>query len=255
MTIFPSSNERLITVSIFAFIFGVILGLALVNGKVDFSTLISAVTTLLAAYFGARFAFKLQSQREDRVRIKEEVTAGNRAIFEIIRTYNKFCAVRSQFIDPFRSHPLKHYFILPASGLDHHKTYFDYDSLSFILDSKDPNILTSLASYELEANSTVEAINHRSKLHFEVVQPAIEEAAKKHGEKMTEEQIDIGVGIRNRQLIAMATDSMIECVDDVIQASESQIAKLNELLKDKYKGHGVLKMEILNKMPKKGAGK
>ena len=41
----------------------------------DSFTLISAVTTLLAAYFGARFAFKLQSQREDRERVKKEVTA------------------------------------------------------------------------------------------------------------------------------------------------------------------------------------
>lgn len=72
---------------------------------------------------------------------------------------------------------------------------------------------------------------------------------------MTEEQIDSGVGTRNTQLITMATDIMIECVDNIIQTSESQVMELSELLKDKYKGHGIIKMEIPNKVLKKDAGK
>lgn len=257
MKIFPTENEKIITFSIVSLVSGLIVGIIVSHKFTDLSFILTSLTTLVAAFLGAKFAFQMQTKKQEEERIKSEVTAGNKAIFEIIRTYNKFVAIRNQFINPNRNNPARHYFIHPISGINNHITSIDYDSLSFLMNTKTPDILNKLSAFEQEANSTIEAINHRSKLHFDVIQPAIEKAENKHGPQLTEQQIDTSVGSRYMVTIKMSTDIMVECVDSVISLAETDIETLRNLLKQEYKGHNIIKMQILNKSfkptPKSGA--
>ena len=210
------------------------------------NTIIAPLATLLAAFFGAKFAFQLQTEKQEKDRIYDEVKYGNKAIFEIIRTYNKFVSIRNQFIDPQRNNPLRHYFILPITGVDAHVTNIDFDSLAFLINTKDPDILNKLSAFQQEANSTIEVINQRSKMHFDVIQHAVEIAEKTHGSRLSEQQIDAEVGNRYKTVIKSSTDIMVECVDSVIALSEEHVKNLSELLKSTYKGHTIIKMEIPN---------
>ncbi len=247
MKIFPTENEKIITVSIIFALVGLCMGLIAGNKSTDASFVITSLATLLAAYLGAKFAFKWQNQQLLEQKIADEVAAGNKALFEIIRTYNKFVAIRNQFINPHRNDPMKHYLIMPITGLDHHVTKIDYDSLIFLIQTKEPDLINQLSGFEQEANSTIDAINHRSMMHFDHVQPAIEEAENKYGSTLTQQQIDSAVGVRYKSMMEMSTDTMIECVDSVIALAENYISKLSGLLKHEFKGHNIIRMEVLKK--------
>ena len=247
--IFPSENEKIITASLLSGLIGLCVGLIASSKVADVNFVITSLTTLLAAYLGARFAFKWQNQQLTEQKVRNEVAAGNKALFEIIRTYNKFIAIRNQFIKSERNKPMRHYRIMPITGLDNHLTRFDYDSLTFLIRTKDPDFINQLSGFEQEANSTIDVINHRSKLHFDLIQPAIEEAEKMHGQVLTGEQIDNAVGTRNKAMIKMSTDIMVECVDNLISLGQQYADKLSRLLKSEFKGHHIIRMEVLNKSP------
>jgi len=247
MKVFPSNNEKIITVCIVSTLIGLVIGITISNKFTNLNFVLTSLTTLLAAYLGAKFAFQLQVKKQEQNKTDADVKNGNKTIFELIRTYNKFIAIRNQFINPQRQDPLRHYLIQPISGVDAHITDIDFDSLTFLIKTNNPDILNKLSSFQQEANSTVEAINQRSAIHFNVIQPAVERAEKAHGQELKEKQIDEAVGKRYSRTIKISTNTMIECVDTVILLSEEYIKELNELLKNKYKGHSIIKMEIPNK--------
>lgn len=210
------------------------------------NTLTAPFATLLAAFFGAKYAFKLQEKQKQEEADRNNVEAGNKVIFQLIRLYNKFGAFRNQFIEPHRADPGRRYFILPVAGLEGSDTRINYDSLSFIFNSDKLNILDELSSFEQEVTSAIEVISRRSEHHYKIIQPAIENLEKTHGEKVTLEQIDSILGKRETQIATMSADNMIMCVDSVMAYGEL-ITKLSDLLKALYKDHTIIGIEIPNK--------
>jgi hypothetical protein len=67
--------------------------------------IVSGLTTLVAAFAGAWFAYILSNR--DRVRDQEnaQVAAGNRAIFMLMRQFNTLHNLKTLIIDPKRSDP------------------------------------------------------------------------------------------------------------------------------------------------------
>ena len=159
------------------------------------NTLIAPFSTLLAAFFGAKYAFKLQAKQKQEEIDRINVEAGNKVIFKLIRLYNKFGAFKNQFIEPHRKDAGRRYFILPVAGFEGSDVHINYDSLSFIFNSDKLNILDKLSNFEKELTSALEVISRRSDHHYKIIQPAIEELEKTHGEKITLEQIDLKLGI------------------------------------------------------------
>ena len=80
---------------VIALLAGVVVGGLLVAFSTEFPDVpyagffISALATLAAAFFGARYAYKLQSDAAKREEMKTRVEAGNRAVFELVRIYNQ----------------------------------------------------------------------------------------------------------------------------------------------------------------------
>jgi len=207
-----------------------------------FDTLTAPLATLLAAFFGAKYAFKLQAKQKQEEIDRINVEAGNKVIFQLIRLYNKFGSFRNQFIEQYRHDPGRRYFILPVAGLEGSDIRINYDSLSFIFNSGKLNILDELSSFEQEITSAIEVISRRSEHHYKIIQPAIEEIEKTHGEKVTLEQIDSKLGKRETQIATISTDNMIMCVDGVMSYG-ALITKLSDLLKELYKEHEIIGMK------------
>lgn len=204
-----------------------------------------AIATLVAAFVGARYAFKLQLAQLDQQKTKEQVEAGNKVIFELISTHNKFLVIRKQFIEEHRQKPARHFFILPMAG--NIKTLqLNFDSLTFLFDSEDPNLLGRLAMFEQEVASTLGVIEQRSRLHVDIVQPSIEKLEQKTGMQLDLTQIEKELGTRHTQTLKMLTDFMIEGVDEVISAAEQHIEETNRILKAKFPGHMIIEMVKLN---------
>jgi hypothetical protein len=204
--------------------------------------LIASLATLAAAYFGAKYAFSLQNEMEKRESDSNDVKAANSAIFELARTYNKFTAIKRQFIDEHRGKADRHLLIMPVAGMSWEAPKFNYDSISFLFKSSDPNLLGTLSLTEQEIASTLDVIKQRSKMHVDVLQPAVEKLSQRVGDKVTLQQIENELGQRLSATLRMSTNFMIEGVDNVLAGCMEHMTKIKTETDKIYPGHVIIKM-------------
>lgn len=215
--------------------------------------LFTSLTTLAAAYFGAKYAFKLQNEKDKRASDAADVKSANSAIFELVRTFNKFTAIKKQFIDEYRDKAERHIMIKPVLGMSWEPPKFNYDSISFLFKSSDPNLLGTLSLVEQEIASTLDVIKQRSTMHVEVLQPIIEELSLQVGEKISLRQIEDALGLRHTTILTMSTTFMVEGVDNVLAGCKEHIEKIKAETQRLYPGHSVIGMIAPTDMGQKNA--
>jgi hypothetical protein len=212
------------------------------SSKAFFDYFFTPFTTLVAAFGGSWYAFKLHEDNTQKESDARDVKSANNAIFELARWYNKFHAFRTQFIVEHESNPLRYLYIMPAAGMSFGAPEFDYDSLSFIFRSKNPNLLGTLSLVEQEIVSTLDVIQQRSKLHVDVLQPAVEEVEKKLGGGFPPSELEKELGTRHFQVIRMLTDHMVSGVDDALAGIREHIDLIKAETTALYPGHVVVGM-------------
>ncbi len=198
------------------------------------STLLSALATVVAAFLGAWYAFKLMDKDHQRKKRATAVASGNRAIFTLMRQWNELNLIQRQLIDPIRSHPAKFVTLLPALSLDYEHLKFDVDSLSFLLDTEYRQCLMDLLIAEEKFQTAVRVLNERSRLHFQTVQPLLEKAGIIEGGDYTKQQIEVALGDRVKVELSRLTDDVIEHVDHAIISLKETSDKLHTVLKELY---------------------
>lgn len=204
--------------------------------------LFSSLATLAAAYFGAKYAFKLQSDKDKRASDATDVKSANSVIFELARTFNKFIAIKKQFIDEHREKEERHLIIMPVAGMSWEPPRFNYDSISFLFKSSDPNLLGTLSLVEQEIASTLDVIKQRSTMHVEVLQPTIERLSQEVGEQVSLRQVEDALGQRLATTLRMSTTFMVDGVDNVLVGCKEHIEKIKAETQRLYPGHTVIGM-------------
>jgi len=197
---------------------------------------------IAAAFSGAWFAFQLQNRKARKDTDAREVAAANNAIFELSRWYNKLHVFKKQFIDAHRNNPMRHFLILPAAGMSLGQPKIDYESISFIFRSSNPNILGTISLAEQEVASTIDVINQRSKFHVEELQPVVEQLEKHFGPSLPGADLEEEFGKKNTQVLKMLTDCLVEGVDASISALRENIDKLKAETESMHPGHAVIGM-------------
>ncbi|MGA1839091.1 MAG: hypothetical protein ACMUIU_00560 [bacterium] len=140
-----------------------------------FSTIAPAITTLLAAFLGAWFAYLLADNKEKRKEIALRRQAINRAIFVLVRQYNAIKLIQQE-LDKYRDNPGKA-IELPASSINRYEDLVqNFSSLEFILDSESPNLLLELSIEQERFEQAIAAHRLRNKFYIEDLQPTLEEA-------------------------------------------------------------------------------
>jgi hypothetical protein len=243
MKIFPSKHEKLITAVIFSFLIGLCIGLIT---KVQAKELFVGLITLFAAFAGAYSAFALQNKKQQLELETARVEAGNKAIFNLINCCNTFLNFKNQFIEPFINEPGR-FLAIPPSVEFKGKANFDFDSLTYLFELEDPNIVGELSSFQAKVESTILLILQRSQMHINTVQPTLEKAGFVEGQDITNQKIEQILGQRLIAMMQQRTDQMVEGVESIITESENLIDKLHSLYVKNYKGYKVLKMQKLNK--------
>jgi hypothetical protein len=78
---------------------------------------ISAGTTLLAAFFGAWFAFLFAKWQADADEKNHQAAAANRALFVLMRQFNALENIRRQQLVPLEDKPDRHLLLRPSPPL------------------------------------------------------------------------------------------------------------------------------------------
>lgn len=204
--------------------------------------LVASLATLAAAYFGAKYAFKLQNEKDKRASDATDVKAANSVIFELARTFNKFTAIKRQFVDEHRDKTERHLMIMPVAGMSWEPPKFNYDTISFLFSSSDPNLLGTLSLVEQEIASTLDVIKQRSTMHVEVLQPTVERLSQQIGEQVTLQQIEAALGQRLATTLQMSTTFMVEGIDNVLAGCKEHINKIKSETQKLYPGHSIIGM-------------
>lgn len=207
-----------------------------------FDYFLTPVITLVAAFAGSWYAFRLQDDKALAESHEGDVRSANNAIFELTRWYNKLHGFKKQFIDEHRDSPYRHLYIMPAAGMTIGKPEIDYESLSFIFKSSDPNILGTISLAEQEVASTIDVILQRSKMHVEILQPAVERIEARMGRSFPPFEVEKELGTRNLQVLKMLTDFVVDGVDDSMAALRKNIDRLKAETNSMYPGHAVVGM-------------
>ena len=239
-------GDKQILLAIVVGLLGFAMGLLSELNSMDFP--LEAVTgplmTLVAAFFGAWYAFKLHDNKDKRKRTEHDVKAANRAIFEISRHCNRLATYRKQFLEGKRNDPYRDYSILPVAGFSWENPEIDYDSLFFLFESSELDLVTEISSVEQEIISAVDVIRQRSEFHVKRLQPVIEKLEKQHGPTFSPNLISSALGPKDSRVLRMLTDYNYTCVDSAITEMQKVMEKLAGEVRILYPGHVVISFKL-----------
>ena len=203
---------------------------------------VTTLATLVAAYGGAKYAFSIQNKKNAKDQDDQNLTNGNLALFTLIRFHNKFLNIDSQMIGEKREHPHRHHFIMPSAIGTADPPSFDYASLAFLINT-DPNLLGKLSSLEQDITGTIDIIDRRSHLHFEQLQPVVEQLEQQLGaDGVTPEQVEKILGTRTTSHLITYTNYMVRGVDRAIAGTKELSTELGQALKRRYPDAKIIKI-------------
>ena len=236
--------ENEVIVSVLVFFIGFAVGGVLDGKSFDtvYTVILPAVTTLLAAYLGAKYAFKLQAMKNIEELASSNVAAGNRAVFSLIRTFNRLKNIETQFIEPYKHDKAAFLQMPPVLGLIRDDISLDFDSISFLLETKHRNLLGEITVGFAKYQSAIDAINERSKLHINQVQPLLEKADFIEGQNYSFEHIEAALGKRLYITIKQSTDQVFEHTTDTLRFIEEVSGKLTKALQETFPGREIISL-------------
>ncbi len=225
-----------------AFILGAGAGWIAKGEYVDylFTHYVPAVVTLLAAFYGAKFAFEFQSEKEKKEEKNTKIISGNLAIFKLITMINSLLSYQRQIIDPIRGKETAFLEMSPTLPQEKDNISIDLDSLAFLLGTDDQNIVGELSVEVARYHAAIAAINERSMVHRHEVQLALDAAGVKNGGNYLHEDIRRVLGERLFHTLHQSTDQVIQHVDTTIVSLKEMSDKLTKALKELFPGEPII---------------
>ncbi|MEQ3632067.1 hypothetical protein [Thalassolituus sp.] len=242
--LFPGENEKKIFQLITFFCFGVGIGL---SPTIDQKTMAGIIATLAAAFFGAFFAYKFNSDREENKKDEVDLASANKAIFTVIRIFNYVHSYNNQFIKSEKGNPGFYISIRPSLSGSDKDWKIDYDSISFLIAKSKPEILIDLVELEELFDNFKKILATRNRMHLEEVHPLMEKAGITDGAEVSMLDIDNILGDRLSTMMKRITVSLIEETEYLESKSEEVVRELYNVMKDLFKGGNVIQMKKINK--------
>ncbi len=213
-----------------------VLGNAVLNSvsAIPLDTFVAAVATLLAAFFGAFAAFKLEDRIRRNREIRDNIGAGNRALFTLIRFWNDLAVIRKQIMEPFRNHPGRAVAMPPTQNLEEGRLTLNLGELSFLIARREGTLLNQLLVEEDRYRSLIASLNERARIHFGTAQPALARAGIEEGRDYVLDDIRAALGDPLFYTLDRLTTEIVDHTDCTIRSIEESIDELRLALKRIY---------------------
>jgi hypothetical protein len=235
-TKFISEFKKLILAILPAALAIIIISLFISTKTTIISNFLPSLTTLLAAFFGAWFAFRLQNQEKEKQERMKKINIINQTLFTLFKQVNILRLIQKNFIDPHRETPGFFIAMQPIHSADHTNVKFNFEDLAFILDTKYRNMLSDLFIEEERFKETIKAINYRSSLHIDEVQPKLSVAGTTEGLEYSSHYFEKALGPFLYANLKLSTEQMISQIDltvDSLQVCrDSVLVTFNKLFPD-----------------------
>lgn len=229
-----------------AFILGVGAGWVIQGRHWDvfLTSYIPALATLLAAFYGAKYAFQFQKDKEVEDIKRRNLVNANIAIHALSRMANKLFIYQRDFINPVRTSPAIFIELRPSLILEKDLIRLNVDALYFLLETEHRNLLGEVIIEEDRYRSAIDAINARSHIHQNEVQPILEKMGFVQGSTYTFNQIEQFLGSRLYTTIQQTTQQLIEHVDSTLASLQKVGDKLTIDIKSLYPNQTVIGFKL-----------
>jgi hypothetical protein len=179
-----------------------------------------AGATLVAAWTGARLAFKYNFDRETERQTDERVEACNRAMMVLMQQYNHLLNYRAQLMDPVRSNEARHFLLPPSNPVGMELLHFDAASLAFLIETIAEELPFMFSLADRKFHSALGAISDRSEHHreFQLALARDQQPLNVTGELS---ELESKVGERLTIVMKKATDQVYDLVDAALKSLES----------------------------------
>ena len=177
----------------------------------------STLTTLMAAFFGAWFAFRFQESKNKKLELKGKKAALNKALFIIFRQFNELMFIKNK-IDQCRNIPIRA-FSMPANISSNNNIVLNDHELSFLLETDQPDLLFKLLVEHDRFKQAIVAYDMRTKLHINEIQPALEKY-NLIDRNVSLEEFQDKLGQRLFISAVKITDSLFQHIDETIISHE-----------------------------------
>ncbi len=201
---------------------------------------IPALATLLAAFYGAKYAFQFQKEKEIEDTAKRNLVNVNAAIFTLSRMANQLFIYQRDVIAPARESPVRLLELRPTLEIEKELIELDIQSIYFILETEDRNLLSEVIIEEERYRVTIDAINTRSRLHLQEVQPLLEQAGFVSGNFYDPVEIEGYLGSRLYSTLQQYTDQLVIHVDSTLISTKDVANRLKNAIKILYPNEKVI---------------
>ncbi|WP_329846917.1 hypothetical protein [Stenotrophomonas sepilia] len=206
---------------------------------------LSAIATLAAAFFGARFAFQFQ-QNEKTKELKElQIARANAALQRILRMVNIVGDYKVKVVDPVRH-------MGPAAAInmgstlseDVSREHFDVAELSFMVTKEEQEAVFDLWLEERRFHNLMQVIDRRSKLHHDEYQPVAEAKMLHERRDLTLPILRVEVGPRLIDGLESLTNFILRDVDDTLASMIAAKDRLRAALQLRFPGQKFLDFNL-----------
>lgn len=242
------ASVSLIPAAAFCLAVGFGIGLLVNAQSISLDDLSNPLATLVAAFVGAWAAFRLQHDKELEDQRRSQIAAANRALFTLLQQANTLKLFQRDFIDPDRAHPGRHLQMLPVLPYEDNLRY-DVKDLDFLATPKHQQVLFDLVLEESRYREAIKAINTRSALHLNEIQPKLSAAGAIQGQEYTGEQYHHALGDFLYNHLQKATDAVVFHVDTTVESLMAIKDRLRMVLIEFFPGERFVDFELLKVAP------
>ena len=184
------------------------------------------ITTGVAAFIGAWFAFRLERSAKGDDEQEQNYRSLLAAQFALLTHANSLLNIKTRYLDPARNQPDR-FIRLPPLIHQSSVTPVDTSALLFLLHGPDPQLLGELSITDAKYETVVNALSQRNSIHH-LAQKETEESGK--------------AGPRLSTQLQQLTDKLYEVVDEAYTHTQNINEKVRLLMTKMFPGRNAITM-------------
>jgi hypothetical protein len=214
---------------------------------IDSSNIITVTTAFGGALSGAWGAYKFSIYKENEKEEKQKISSLNKAFFILLRQINAITMFKIDLEKVEQENPIVRAFHFPPWKTNSYTDLkFNFEELSFILDTKDLNLLHELFIAQESFEQAIETINQRSIYFINKVTPEME-LKDIDNKKLTIDELKTEMDINKINGLVSGTNYMYTHVYETYKQLEDIELKLFLFAKSQYPKKRFIKIDRKHK--------
>ena len=205
--------------------------------------LVTAITTIAAAFVGAYLAFKLERKRRQEELVDDRVAGGNRALYGLFEQWDTLEGFRREVIEPVRGNP-EIWYLMQAIPSAPRRPFFDEDDVSFLLDTDAAAIFTRIMTDVRRYHLVTQMIERRSKVLTDEVFARVSQAGVKANERISDTRLEEIVGPKTVNELKTITSHIVTFVDEDLATLPAVFDDLRASLIARFPGRRFIQAEL-----------